>query len=145
MRDISSGLDFLQAFPPVAAVTGGTAQVSNIVDRLGYDSLMLAFTTGTLTDADATWSVLIEDSADGTTFAAVADEYLNGTEVLAAFAFGDDNECRKIGYTGGKRYVRATIDDVTANTGDLYLAGLWILGHASREPTANPPALVKFT
>lgn len=145
MRDLSSGLDFLQAFPPKAAVTDGTAQVSNILDRQGYDSAMLAFTTGTLTDADAVWSVLIEDSADGSTFAAVADEYLNGTEALAGFAFGDDNECRKIGYTGNKRYLRATIDDSTANTGDLYVAGMWIVGHPSRQPTANPPALVKFT
>lgn len=145
MRDLSSSLDFLQAFPPKAAVTDGTAQVSAILDRLGYDSAMLAFTVGTLTDADATWTVLIEDSDDGSTFAAVADTYLNGTEALAAFAFGDDNECRKIGYTGNKRYLRATIDDDTANTGNLFLAGMWICGHPSRQPTANPPAMVAFT
>lgn len=145
MRDIISGLDFLQAFPPKAAVTDGTAQVSAIFDRQGFDGAALAFTVGTLTDADAVWSVLIEDSADGSTFAAVADEYLNGTETLAGFAFGDDNECRKIGYTGGKRYLRATIDDSTANTGNLFVAGMWIGGHPSREPTPNPPALVAFT
>jgi hypothetical protein len=145
MRDITSGLDLLQAFPPKAAVTDGTAQVSAILDRQGYDSVMLALTTGTLTDTDAVWSVLIEDSDDGSTFAAVDDAYLNGTELLAGFAFGDDNECRKIGYTGGKRYVRATIDDTTANTGNLFVAGIWVCGHPSREPTANPPAMVPFT
>jgi hypothetical protein len=145
MRDLMNNLDFLQAFPPKAAVTDGTAQVSAIADRQGYDSLVLAFTTGTLSDSDAVWSVLIEDSDDGTNFDAVADDYLNGTELLAGFAFGDDNECRKIGYTGGKRYVRATIDDTTANTGDLFVAGMWIFGHPSRVPTANPPALVPFT
>lgn len=144
MRDMISGLDLLQAFPPKAAVTDGTAQVSNIVDLKGYDSAMLALTTGTLTDADAVWSVLIEDSADGSTFAAVDDKYLNGTELLAGFAFGDDNECRKIGYTGSNRYLRATIDDTTANTGDLYIAGLWVLGNPSRQPTDNPPSITKF-
>jgi hypothetical protein len=143
MRDITNGLDLLQSFPPKAAVTDGTAQVSNIVDRKGYDSLMLALTTGTLTDSDAVWSVLIEDSDDGTNFTAVDDAYLNGTELLAGFQFDDDNECRKIGYTGGKRYVRATIDDTTANTGNLFVAGIWILGHPSRQPTDNPPTIVK--
>lgn len=140
MRDIANNLDFKKAFTPGAAVTDGTAEVSTACDLLGYDSCCLAFITGTLSDADATWTVLIEDSADNVTYAAVADEYLNGTEALAGFTFADDAECRKIGYSGGKRYVRATVDDVTANTGDLYLAGVWVLGHKRRLPTANPPA-----
>lgn len=145
MRDLANHLDFLQAFPPKAAVTDGTAQVSAILDRRGYDSVVLAFTVGTLTDADATWSVLLEESDDGTTFTSVADDDMNGTETLAGFAFGDDNECRKLGYVGSKRYLRATIDDVTANTGNLFLGGMWICGHADVQPTANPPAMVAFT
>lgn len=144
MRDIANHLDFLQAFPPKAAVTDGTAQVSNILDRRGYDSVVLALTTGTLTDADAVWSVLLEESDDGSTFTAVADADLTGTELLAGFGFGDDNECRKLGYTGTKRYLRATIDDTTANTGNLFVAGLWILCHPSRQPTPNPPTLAAF-
>lgn len=128
------------AFAPKAAVTDGTAQVSATCDRRGYDSVMLALITGTLTDADAVWSVLIEDSDDDSTYAAVVDAELNGTETLAGFAFGDDGECRKIGYCGVKRYVRATVDDTTANTGNLFLAGVWVLGHAADSPTANPPA-----
>lgn len=140
MRDNANNLDFRRAFSPAAAVTDGTAQVSQVCDRKGFDSLVLAIQTGTLSDADATWSVLIEDSADNSNWSAVADDFLNGTEALAGFQFDDDNECRKIGYTGGKRYVRATIDDVTANSGNLFLAGMWVLGHKKRLPTANPPA-----
>lgn len=140
MRDITNMLDVKRAFSPVAAVTDGTAQVSTACDLKGYGSCMLAFATGTLSDADATWTVLIEDSNDNATWAAVDDAYLNGTEALAGFQFDDDNECRKIGYTGPKRYVRATIDDGTANTGNLFVAGVWILGNPARQPTANPPA-----
>jgi hypothetical protein len=140
MRDITNKLDLKRAFSPVAAVTDGTAQVSTVCDLKGYGACMLALMTGTLSDADATWTVLIEDSADNATWGAVADEYLNGTELLAGFQFDDDNECRKIGYTGGKRYVRATVDDGTANTGNLFLAGVWVLGHPSRQATSNPPA-----
>ena len=140
MRDITNQLHLQPAFAPKAAVTDGTAQVSTTCDKLGYGAVMLAMITGTLTDADAVWSVLIEDSPDDSTYTAVADEYLNGTEVLAGFAFGDDGECRKIGYTGNQRYIRATIDDTTANTGNLFVAGVWVLGEPSRQPTANPPA-----
>lgn len=139
MKDIASHLDFLQAFPPKAAVTDGTAQVSNVVDLQGYDAAMLALTVGTLTDTDAVWSVLLEESDDNSTFTAVADKDLVGTEALAGFTYADDNECRKLGYIGSKRYLRATIDDTTANTGNLFLAGLWILGARFAEPTANPP------
>lgn len=140
MRDMMNQIHLQPAFLPKAAVTDGTAQVSEVADLKGYGSCTLALVTGTLTDADAVWSVLIEDSDDNSTYAAVADEYLVGTEALAGFTFADDNECRKIGYTGVKRYVRATIDDTTANTGNLFVAGVWILGHPSRQPTANPPA-----
>jgi hypothetical protein len=140
MRDITNHLHLQPAFAPKAAVTDGTAQVSSTCDTKGFDGCMLAFIVGTLTDADAVWSVLIEDSADDSSYTAVDDAYLNGTEVLAGFQFDDDGECRKIGYTGNKRYVRCTIDDTTANTGNLFVAGVWVLGHPSRQPTANPPA-----
>ena len=140
MKDITNNLHLQPAFAPKAAVTDGTAQVSSTCDRQGYESVMLAMITGTLTDADAVWSVLIEDSDDDSTYAAVTDANLNGTETLAGFAFGDDGECRKIGYVGTKRYIRATVDDSTANTGNLFLAGVWVLGDAADTPTANPPA-----
>ena len=145
MRDNMNGLDFLVAFPPKAAVADGTAQVSAILDRLGYDSVTLLLLTGTLTDADATWSVLLEESDDGTTFTAVADDDLIGTEALAGFTFAADDACRKLGYRGTKRYLRATVDDVTANTGNLFLAGAWICGHPDRQATPNPPVLAPHT
>lgn len=138
MRDISDRVHVAMAFPPKAAVTDNTAQVSTVADLKGFGSCMLALGTGTLSDADATFTLLIEDSADNSTFAAVDDAYLNGTEVLGSFQFDDDNETRKIGYTGGKRYVRATVTPAN-NTGNLFLAGVWVLGHPSRQPTANPP------
>jgi hypothetical protein len=138
MRDLMNHLHLVPAFVPGAAVTDNTAQVSAVCDRLGYGSLMLALVTGTLSDADATFTVLIEDSDDNSTFAAVDDAYLNGTEALASFTFADDGEARKVGYTGIKRYVRATVTPAN-NTGNLFLAGNWILGNPSRQPTDNPP------
>lgn len=139
MRDTTNRLHLQPAFAPKAAVTDNTAQVSSVCDLKGYDSCMLAYILGTNADADMTYTLLIEDSSDNSTFAAVDDAYLNGTEVLGSADFGDDGECRKIGYTGGKRYVRATLTPAN-NTGNIFLGGVWVCGHASRQPTANPPA-----
>jgi hypothetical protein len=137
-RDIANNVHILPAFTPVV-VTDGTAQVSVTCDTAGYGSSMLAIVLGTLTDVDAVWSVLIEDSPDDSTYTAVDDAYLTGLETTAGFTFAADGKCRKIGYTGTQRYWRATIDDTTANTGNLPLAGVFILGLPSRQPTANPP------
>lgn len=138
MRDITNRLHVKPAFAPKAAVTDNTAQVSTSCDTKGYDSCMLAFITGANADADVTYTVLIEDSNDDSTYEAVDGAYLNGTEALAGFQYDDDGEVRKIGYCGPKRYVRATITPAN-NTGNVFIAGTWVLGHPSRQPTANPP------
>jgi len=139
MRDLSNGLNLKPAFAPKAAVTDNTAQVSTTCDLLGYNSLMLAIITGTNADADVTYTVLIEESDNDSAYTAVADRDLIGTEALAGFQFDNDGECRKIGYNGGKRYVRATVTPAN-NTGNVFLAGVWVLGHPGVSPTSNRPA-----
>jgi hypothetical protein len=138
MRDLMNRLHVVPAMAPVAAIADNTAIVSAVCDLKGFGACMLALVTGTDADADATFTVLIEDSDDNVTFAAVDDAYLNGTEVLASYNFADDAECRKIGYAGIKRYVRATVTPAN-NTGNVFLGGIWVLGAPSRQPTANPP------
>ena len=92
-------------------VTDNSAQVSQIIDTLGFGSLTFAIETGTLSDADTTVVALVEDgdAANLSDAAAVDDKELIGTELLAGFQFDDDNEPRKIGYVGHKRYVRLTL------------------------------------
>lgn len=65
-------------------------------------SALLAFNTGVLTDADATFTVLLEESnaADTSGANAVDDTDMIGSEALASFTFADDGECRKLGYVG---------------------------------------------
>ncbi|MBR0945956.1 hypothetical protein [Bradyrhizobium liaoningense] len=140
MRDLANNLHIRPAFNPGAAVTDNTPQVSAILDTMGYGSAMLVFNTGTLSDADATFTLLLEESnaADMSGSNAVADADMIGTEVLGSFRFDDDNECRKLGYIGYKRYIRATITP-SGNTGSLFLAGMWVLGRPASAPTPNPP------
>jgi hypothetical protein len=139
-KDLHNNIDIKRAISPVS-VADNTAQVSQILDTRGYESIELVIATGSIADADATFVVLIEDgdSATLTDAAAVSDTFLLGTEALAGFQFDDDNECRKIGYVGGKRYVRATITPAN-NASAALLSAVWVLGHARTAPSANPPA-----
>ncbi len=139
MRDIANNLDLKRAISPQAARTDNTAIVSQVADLKGYDGCMLAINIGANTDANATFAVLIEDSDDNSTYAAVADEYLNGTEALAGFQFDDDNEMRKLGSNGIKRYVRATITPSGNDSGNIFVTAGWVL-KPLRMPAANPPA-----
>lgn len=139
MRDITNGLDLKRAISPQAARTDNTAIVSTVCDLRGYDGCMLAINLGANTDATVTFSVLIEDSDNNSDYTAVDDAYLNGTEALAGFQYDDDNELRKIGYTGIKRYVRGTITPSGNDSGNIFVTAEWVL-RALREPTANPPA-----
>lgn len=142
MRDLHNNIAPRPGLSPVAATTDNTAYVSTVVDLLGYGSCEFIILTGTNTDTNATFSVLFEDGdlANLSDHAAVADEFLLGTESQASFTFADDNKLFKIGYTGSKRYARVTITPAGNDSGNVYLAGVWLLGHPRSVPTANPPA-----
>ncbi len=142
MRDLHNHIAPKRGLSPVAAGTDNTPYVSEIVDTLGFGSLEFIILTGTNTDADATFTTLFEegDASNLSDHAAVADADLLGTEALASFTYADDNKVFKIGYIGNKRYCRVTITPSGNNSGNIYIAGVWILGNPTTAPTANPPA-----
>ena len=94
-----------------------------------------------VTDADATFALTLEHGDDSglSDTAAPATTDLIGTLANGSFQFDSDNKCRKIGYIGAKRYVRATVTP-SNNTGNLFLAGVAVLGHPKSAPTAAVPA-----
>jgi len=138
-NDLHNNVHVKRAISPVS-VADTTATVSEIIDRQGYGSLEFVIATGSIADADATFAVLVEESDTTTSgdFTAVADADLLGTEALAGFQYDDDNEVRKIGYKGIKRYVRMTITP-TANASAALISAVAVLGSPSLAPTANPP------
>jgi hypothetical protein len=138
MKDLFNSLHPVTAIAPVT-VSDNTALVSAVIDRQGYDSASFVILTGTLSDADATFAALLEESDDGASFAAVADADLLGSEALAGFTFADDDATRKLGYLGAKRYLRLTVTPA-ANASSALIAAVAILGHPQLSPTANPPA-----
>lgn len=137
--EMFNNIQLKRVLSPVS-VADNTAQVGTVVDHQGFGQAVYAIATGSIADADATFTILLEESdASGSGFAAVADEDLLGTEALAAFQFDDDNECRKLGYKGIKRYTRLTITPVN-NASAALLSAVCVLGAPHVAPIANPPA-----
>jgi len=136
MRDLHNNIEIRQALAP-AVGSDDTPLVSAIIDCAGFDGMEFAIVTGTLADADATWTVLIEhdDAANLATKASVPDGSLLGTEAGASFTFAADNVVKKIGYRGTKRYVRMTITP-DGNAGNAPIAAVAILGFPKMAPTA---------
>jgi len=127
MHDLHHNAKIKPAISPQVG-TDDTPFVSTIIDRANAETVEFAIATGTLADADVTATVLVEegDAANLSDAAAVADDDLLGTEAGAAISFADDDEARKIGYIGAKRYVRLTVTPAN-NTGNFAISAVAIL------------------
>ncbi|MBK7491063.1 MAG: hypothetical protein IPI17_02910 [Nitrosomonas sp.] len=138
--DLFNSINLKRGISPYDHATGDAAVVSQIIDMQGIDTLVFAIATGSLADADATFTVLVEESDDAAMGSAnaVSDADLLGTEALASFTFGGDDKCFKIGYKGSKRYVTCTITPAN-NTGAALLCVIAITV-PQLLPAANPPA-----
>lgn len=146
--DIHNRLKFSRALAPVAATTDNTAYVSTILDTANFGGNEFVGLAGSIADADATFTVLVEDGDNSALSdnAAVADANLLGVEAGtvtagaavtgAAPGFADDNKTFKIGYKGTKRYLRVTITPA-ANSGNLFLAGIWVQGNPRTVPQST--------
>ena len=136
MRDLFNNVKVVRVISPVS-VADTTPEVGQIIDRSGYESVTYCIATGALADTDATFAVLLEDGDDSglSDAAAVVDAELLGTEVLAGFQFDDDDETRKLGYIGNKRYTRMTITPA-ANASAALFSAIAVLSHAHVRPVA---------
>lgn len=133
MQDLHNNIKCSLAEPPVAAVTDNTAFVSTVLDTAGFGSAEFVGILGTNTDADVSFTVLVEDSDTNFSGAAVDNAYLLGIEAMG-LDFADDNKVFKIGYIGPKRYVRVTVTPADNAAGDIFFAGVWIQGHPRKGP-----------
>lgn len=135
MRDLHNDINIVQVLPPVA-ITDNTARVGTVVNNVGFDAVEYVINIGTLADADATFTVLLEDSADNITYAPVVDDFLIGTEAAASFTFANDNVPKRLGYNGSKQYTRMTITPAN-NTGSAIFGVTATQGYPIHAPVAN--------
>lgn len=123
-----------QSLPPAArtATANGTGVDRNVGANM-HRTAMVLVSTGVITDG--THTIEVQDSDDNTTFAAVADQYLQGTE--PAIVAADDNKLFYIGYIGERRYLRVvTTLSGAPVTGGIYGADV-LLGEPRRGPVAH--------
>jgi hypothetical protein len=133
--DIHNNLEVRRAISPVS-VADTTPQVSQIIDRKGYDALEFFIETGAIASGTATFAVTMDhgEAANLSDAAPVPSDQMVGTLAAAGFTFANPNVTRKIGYIGGKRYVRLTITPA-ANAAAALLTAVAVLGKAALLPT----------
>lgn len=134
MRDLHHNLNLTTALN-TAAIGSNTTTNGAIIDTKGFSSLEFAIKSGTLTDGTYTPALTEGDASDLSDGTAVAAGDLLGTIAGATFAATDDNKVKKIGYTGGKRYVRLSLVTTGVTTGGT-IGAIAIQGHPSFAPVA---------
>ena len=116
------------------AISTDTTTNGEIIDLQGFDSATFIIQSGSLTDGTYTPLVHEGNESDLSDAAAVADADLIGTEAGAAFSATDDNKAKRIGYVGGKRYIRLSLVSASTSTGGT-LSSVAVLSDADIRPT----------
>lgn len=100
------------------------------VDLQGYEGALVIVQAGTVTDG--THTIEVQESIDNSTFTAVSDGDLQGTE--PAITSSNDEAVYEIGYRGTKRYIRAVVTVTgSPSTGGVYGA-LVVRGNPRKYP-----------
>lgn len=116
--DMKNNLSVAQSITP-AAYTADTNGAG--VDLANFGGALVIIDAGVDTDGSHTFEV--QESDDDSTYTAVADADLIGTEpVVAAPADGD--QIYRIGYVGSKRYIRVATTVTGTTTGAVYGASV---------------------
>lgn len=125
-----SKLALTNAARATATTVNGTT-VDKHVGSQAFRSVLFVIVTGTITDGTHTFAV--QDSDDGSAWAAAAADCVQGSVVLAA---ADDDTVKELGYTGPKRYVRLTVTTAAPTTGGVFGAAAVLTG-GRRTPVAR--------
>ncbi len=135
MKDMHSNIKVVHAITPAAVGTSGAANgtLSAVIDRQGYESVEFVYSSGTTgTGTDTITPIVYEsDTATSAGFAAVADANLLGTEEAITLSAAGS---KKVGYTGGKRYVGIRLYGV--GTATAIVSAVAVLGNPHIAPTA---------
>lgn len=126
MKDLYNNVSVAQTLAPAARTASANGAG---VDLAGYGSAVVVVETGTITDG--THTIEMQESDDNSTFTAVADTNLQGTEPTIGAA--DNNKVYKIGYLGNKRYLRVAVTVAGATSGGVYGAHV-VRGAARKSP-----------
>lgn len=123
--DLNSRVDALLSISPQTGVTNGTTNGAEVIVNRLYNSVMVVFLSGTVTDGSH--APKVQESNDGSSWSDVAAADLYGT-ALAAFEAADDDSVQQVGYRGSFGRIRAVLTTTGATTGGAF-AALVVGGH----------------
>ena len=136
-RNLNSLLKAVISVENKAQAETNAVEVTNAIDRFGYDSVLLVLLTGTLAVNAAKFAVKVQhndvsDAAD-TGWSDADDGEVLGDSL--PFTGANDNKLAQVSYIGTKRYVRLHITP-SANTGAWAVSVLGILGFPLYGPSS---------
>lgn len=121
---------------PSAARTNGTVNGTTVdLGVFGNDFRSVLFVVHTGTITDGTHAISVQDSPDGSAWAAAETAQLQGAALTITST--NDDTLFEVGYIAGTRqYVRLVATTSAATTGGVF-AGFAVLGEASARPVAR--------
>lgn len=129
VRDLYHNISAVKSISPAARTASHNGAG---VDIRGYESATALVSVGVWTDGTHTFE--LQESDDDSTYTAVADSDLLGSEPVVDAA-DEDEQVYAVGYSGTKRYLRVVATVASATTGAIY--GVTIVrGHPALAPTS---------
>lgn len=119
----------------VQDITTDTTTVGAIIDTLGFESLEYFVTSGTITDG--TYAFKLEEGEDsGLSDAAdVAAADILGS--LTGFVAADDDEVKRVGSIGKKRFQRLSLVSASTSTGGTNFTATAVQSNPHSAPVAE--------
>jgi len=115
-------------------ISSDTTTEGEIIDTQGFDAIEYVIQSGTITLGTITPVLEEGDESDLSDASDVADADLTNTEASAAFAATDDDVTKRIGYIGGKRYLRLKL--TTAASANLTVGSTVLKALPNNAPVA---------
>jgi hypothetical protein len=110
-------------------ISSDTTTAGSAIDTTGYNHALVIFKSGAYSAGNAT--PLITESDDDSTYTAVPDDYLVGTEAAAALSAA--NTVATVGVIVTKKYLK--VSAVTASSANLGVGATVTLSGARHLPT----------
>jgi hypothetical protein len=127
--DLKNDVSVVSTLAPASRTATGNGTG---VDLANFDAAVIVLDLGTAGGTTPSFTFEVQDSNDNSTFAPVADDFLDGTEPVVTT--DNDNAVVEIGYHGIKRYVRVAITAVSGTTPTLVASATVVRGKARRLP-----------
>ena len=122
----------LAAYKAFAAADSTTAFTGSAVDTQGFNAVLFTVSASYSAADAATYTLSLTHSDDNSTYVAAGSEYVLGPSA----ALSGSATVQKIGYTGGRRYVKLVVTPSAAATSANVIT---VVGHAVlQEPALMP-------